>query len=298
MPSPHVTCPRCGYDLSGTPATWREVCPTTGRCAECGYDFQWHRVFTTAEHPWLFEYHWRRGPIRRFLLTILNAFRPRRFWRNVGLSDPVYLLPATIVAWMCAVLGFLVFALTIGVVEHRLAWSRAGRLSRRLEIIGDVLAAAPAAILNWLPGLVVAMLAMPVVFALIPATLSHARVKRSHIARIFIYSLVAPTCVAILWTGLYCGVHLAGFHDLEDWLDPREWARYPPISPSVARNLVIGLMPGLLLALACVTWMTMWWYRACCDYLQLDRPRTIVGVLALVLLLASIAAESVRWAPP
>ena len=47
-------CPRCGYDLRGAIETWREQCPLTGRCNECGLDIKWAEVL----HPEKFEPLW------------------------------------------------------------------------------------------------------------------------------------------------------------------------------------------------------------------------------------------------
>lgn len=34
-------CPRCGYDLHGIFVSWRESCPRSGNCSECGLAFDW-----------------------------------------------------------------------------------------------------------------------------------------------------------------------------------------------------------------------------------------------------------------
>lgn len=44
-------CPRCGYDLGGQVATWREACPLEGSCPECGATFAWGKVFYGYREP-------------------------------------------------------------------------------------------------------------------------------------------------------------------------------------------------------------------------------------------------------
>ena len=90
-------CPRCAYDLSGTIAAWTDRCPLEGQCAECGLEFAWDRVLALAEHPWLFEYHWRRRPLYRLARTWFAALRPHRFWREVRMTDPIKLRPLGVV---------------------------------------------------------------------------------------------------------------------------------------------------------------------------------------------------------
>lgn len=39
-------CPRCGYDLRGTIATWMQQCPLEGQCTECGLRFEWRELMS------------------------------------------------------------------------------------------------------------------------------------------------------------------------------------------------------------------------------------------------------------
>ncbi len=82
-------CPRCGYDLRGAIATWREACPLRGTCTECGLAFQWAEVLVPGkfEPPWCVEYV---KPLRRFgwawVQTVARSGRPFLFWSTLKMS--------------------------------------------------------------------------------------------------------------------------------------------------------------------------------------------------------------------
>ncbi|MEW6250763.1 MAG: hypothetical protein AB1716_08955 [Planctomycetota bacterium] len=73
-------CLRCGYNLRMLPQP---------RCPECGLEFVWAEVIEAAREPLdcpLFEYNWRRRPVRSFFGTLGRAFVPWRLWRNLRLA--------------------------------------------------------------------------------------------------------------------------------------------------------------------------------------------------------------------
>ena len=41
-------CPRCGYDLGGVVAIFRDSCPLEGTCSECGMALRWGEVSCPA----------------------------------------------------------------------------------------------------------------------------------------------------------------------------------------------------------------------------------------------------------
>lgn len=83
-------CPRCGYNLRGLPQP---------RCPECGREFEWVELVTGAqtetESP-LFEYQWRRRPVRSFLVTVGASILPIRFWYDASLFARPRLGPLTL----------------------------------------------------------------------------------------------------------------------------------------------------------------------------------------------------------
>lgn len=91
-PSTPIRCPRCGYDQRGPVETWRESCPLTGICTECGLEFRWAEVLRPDkfEPQWCVEYE----PKKRRLLWAAwrTAFRsciPWRFWSGLKMSDGI-----------------------------------------------------------------------------------------------------------------------------------------------------------------------------------------------------------------
>lgn len=75
-----LRCPRCEYNLRML---------TTPRCPECGLEFGWRELISAKaderECP-VFEYQWRRRPVRSFLCTFGLALLPWRLWRIVRLE--------------------------------------------------------------------------------------------------------------------------------------------------------------------------------------------------------------------
>jgi hypothetical protein len=82
-------CPRCGYDLTGQVASWRERCPMRDVCSECGGEFFSPEVMRRMEFgPMsLFEHAPRlRGwaGVQAFTDTSGLVFLPRTLWRVIG----------------------------------------------------------------------------------------------------------------------------------------------------------------------------------------------------------------------
>lgn len=85
----NAKCPRCSYDLRGAIETWKEQCPLSGRCAECGLEVKWAEVLCPEkfEPQWCVEF----APFRKRLLqscgkTFIRSFWPFRFWSMLKMS--------------------------------------------------------------------------------------------------------------------------------------------------------------------------------------------------------------------
>ncbi len=76
-----VLCSRCAYNLKTL---------TAPRCPECGLEFVWRDVIGvgSAGNSLLFEYAWRRKPLRAWLWTAMLGLFPGRFWRRVPVHAP------------------------------------------------------------------------------------------------------------------------------------------------------------------------------------------------------------------
>ncbi len=291
MIRPSAECPRCGYNLDGTVSTWTKQCPIRGRCNECGFEFDWHRVFVLTVHPWLFEYHWRRRPFSGFLQTVICAFRPRRFWREVRLTDPVHLMPAAVVTGLLALAGAVLLITTLVLPQYLWRLSNGfpvGASFWRDEILETTLRM-PRTFMRLMPGLPVALFAMPVIFALIPTTLRQARVRRGHIVRIFFYSLIVPITLTCAWFAVHLVLNIIGLDRLSGPINPFHWRGH--VGASVRTTFLFQLLPGMALVLPCTLWMANWWYLACRRYLQLQQPGRVAVLLSVILVLLSTIVE-------
>ncbi len=295
MARPSAECPRCGYNLDGTVSTWTKQCPIRGRCNECGLEFDWHRVFVLTVHPWLFEYHWRRKPLSRFVQTVLYAFRPRRFWREVRLTDPVHLWPAAVVASVIATVA-LILSLSSFVLHDFVYWGNwtgAQGWSYWLQTTWEAVQSLLRYVFYVMPGLAVALFAMPAIFALIPTTLRQSKVRKGHIFRIFLYSLVAPLGVGCLWCITFLALMSMGMDATAEVFDPFYWKWR--VGEFASTNIVYSPFPGAALFTPCVLWMAIWWYLACKHYLKLPKPGLVVATLTVVLFLSAAVVDSLVW---
>lgn len=101
-------CPRCGYDLTGQIATWKDECPVTGTCPECGLVARWYTVLLQEDHPnWFVEKRVDGGTSRRVLdmafrfmpravRTFIRLGLPHRFWRHIPLGGTISLWRAAL----------------------------------------------------------------------------------------------------------------------------------------------------------------------------------------------------------
>jgi len=87
-PTAPSECPRCGYDLRGVVAAWRDSCPVAGCCGECGLAFAWSQVLGPDATPRWFVESRRR---HRFsgVRTLSRSLLPWRFWRRIQMTMPV-----------------------------------------------------------------------------------------------------------------------------------------------------------------------------------------------------------------
>jgi hypothetical protein len=294
--APH--CPRCGYDLVGDVATWRDSCPLAGTCTECGLLLEWGRVFAISVHPWLFEYHWRRGPLRRLASTALHALAPRSFWRDVRMTDPIHLRPAACVALAC--IGAALLAVFARSVQIQVGWTRflasqrAGGLRAWLAVFADAAVDAPLRILSDGGTLLIALAAMPLLFLLLPATLRRARVRRAHVLRIWIYSLVCPALLGATYLAVYVSAAAFGAHGFARAIDPWRWIPWRAAQQSIDLMVLRALLPRLFLVAIFLAWVVPWWWIAGDRYLKLERPGAIAVLLGTIVALAATLVETLR----
>ncbi len=297
-------CPRCNYDLGGTIGLWEEegCCPLLGKCSECGLDFEWSLVLAVSEHPWLYEYHDRSGRYRRFKQTLRMTYQPARFWREVALTDPVYVgrlwvVPLVLIGVIIFFWGAIWCWAFIEWYEAVKVFSRFGlpEAMRRFTLNGgehlsEFWDNEWESVLRW--GMLapfISTLVMMLSFVCLPVSIRRAKVAKRHLLRVGLYTLVPMLPLLIGWAVL--DVLLQWFNVLSD--EP-----------------VLGLRNGCGFLIVCLLiplwlhWQATCWTLACEHYLKLPHAKaigrllTIISGLAIMILIAYEAVELVgasRW---
>lgn len=287
--SAEVLCQRCGYDLRGTIASWRESCPMEGRCAECGLEFEWSWMFRQRLHPWLFEHQWRRRHIISAARTMLASCRPGRLTREITLMHPVRLRP--LVALLAAL------ALTIGIIRvggfayatlmvggvWRTAWV-GSRLSGglrevlRMEAVEFAIYVASVALLA------------PLAFLVIPASLQRVRVRPMHVVRMWLYLLIGLASIILLPSLVQSAWFLIFAQDTPRWMRPGDWRIVPFSRGDHWAKLVFvdTVRPVWVIA---VLWTWHWWRVICRDYLRLPDATLTATLLTTIVALASYLVQ-------
>ncbi len=120
VPAFDLICRYCEYHLFGLRRT---------RCPECGKRFTWAEVLTDyhGRRHGLFEYQWRRSPLRSLGATWLKALDPRSLWRLIDIHSPPNVKPLTVMA-LAAIVVFAVLApACVGATNWLSAWICNGR---------------------------------------------------------------------------------------------------------------------------------------------------------------------------
>jgi len=190
-------CPRCGYNLQGSVSTWIKAgcCPFFGQCSECGLKLSWRDVFVESDHPWLFEYHWRRKPIQSFLKTIRLAFKPSVFWQNITMSDKMS-LRVQVMILLISLLMLLITRVALNIVSHNVL-RPAGSVTYYLDLLDQW---------NWgtfswhmvlgidFQSIIMIVFCWSFVlilcFSFLPVSIRRSKVRRIHLVRVVVYSLL------------------------------------------------------------------------------------------------------------
>jgi hypothetical protein len=288
-------CPRCDYDLAGAVAAWRDSCPLTGTCSECGLDLEWARVLREQRvPPWSFEHAMtdRRG---RFFQTVQMTFRPSTLWRGMDLSYRirwprlVFLLVTGI-----AILHGLAGAVVVGAcaIDPSIQWP----LYRRgwtFPVTFDWWDALRTALWPYQPHrrswgenpvhpavlhvLLTAAL-MALAFQALPVTLRRAKVRQRHIWRVWMYSLIPIPVLLSLW-----GVAIWSVFHFPALLWPATGQKPGWRHPLPLQALEWAQShDGAILMLAAGAWLWSWWSMACGHYLKLPRSRAVSAVMLLM----------------
>jgi hypothetical protein len=276
--TPAPECPRCGYDLSGAAGAWKDSCPLTGICSECGLDFQWRDIFTQRllGPRWSFE-HGPRISHQRWLGTSSRALTPWRLWSGLQLFHDIRAARLFIFAasWLVLMhlgsIGAAVFsppawgpprALLSPETLDLVVWPYGGSIGYGSVSVDMVLE--PLAIWTFTQ-----VLLLPVAMLVLGDSLRKCRVRRAHLLR--------GACLSVAW-----GV--AGFAFLVCvTLGVSAFVRYSPFVSSTLRDtlatiLLIALFPLLQL---------LWWRSFITRYLRLPHAFAVAFLMALIAALAA-----------
>ncbi len=272
-------CPRCGYDLSGTVASWSGQCPVDGVCSECGLGFGWRDVLSPVfnREARLFE-HCATRRLANFRHTLVRSLRPWSFWRWVRMEHDIDLRRAWFVGIMGAgithaavsailMLGILAVLFIIWLAERQWWWYEAQWATIQVAWplgwadnwgLDAVLSPVGVAIILW-------PLAVPLGYCFLGETFRRARVRGVHLWRITAYTLpalplllgVQTLIITIAW-----GIDVLGV-----WLT---WWDELTASGWLAVYLGIGL------------WLLLCWGHATQRYLRLPNPWLVAFVMVFM----------------
>lgn len=287
--SEEVLCPRCGYDLRGAIASWRESCPMEGRCAECGLEFEWSWMFRQRLHPWLFEHQWRRLHLFSAGRTMLASCRPGRLTREITLMHPVRLWPLVLLLATLALtiapirlFGLFYAMLNAGVLRGRAWWS-----SRFPHGYGGIVRMEAQDFAVFVA--TVALLA-PLAFLVIPASLQRVRVRPAHVVRQWLYLLIGLASIVLLLSLVQSAWFFIFAQDTPRWMRPGDWRIVPIARGDHWAKLVFVDTVRPVWAIA-VLWTWHWWRVICRDYLRLPDATLTATLLTTIVALASYLVQ-------
>jgi hypothetical protein len=294
------SCPRCGYDQSGTVETWTDRCPVYGQCPECGTRFEWAVLLdpTRVDLPWLVE-HTRGwwGLVRRTPGMVGRLVWPRWFWRPVGIHARIRLW--WLACWCVGTLLIVHLLTGVGLAFAELQsfglWyppNVAVSADDRAEVLFDAFAKPwlDAEVVRWLPAqsllsgvtslsvsfervpiLLMAILAFSVMWVVnltvMPVTRRAAKLRAAHVVRAAIISVwVALLSVELERVAEAC------------------WAAWP----GTAVGSVIRIVLPTLQVFAFV-WTAVWWGSAARTAWSLPQARLTIVLTTLAGLLAAAA---------
>lgn len=268
-----------------------------GRCAECGLEFEWWRIHSHVTHPWLFEYHWRKRPIRSLVRTIATMCRPRRFWSSIDLTDPVHLGWVFLLAFMAVAAPVFLRLVASGACLFALEHYRAsnpsyGSYSTPTRLVREALSTSfwvqdskyfYSSDISWLISLPqvalwwFALVWIPLTalcFRLIPVSLHRLRVRPAHIRRIAGYGVAWMMLLPVALAAIEIIASVANGASI--WFFGKElyWGSlwgFP---------MTIGPLPTLPLLFAPLAYW--WWASACRYYLKLPDSRLVAALLTLL----------------
>lgn len=281
----HGECPRCGYDLSGVVAAWKDACDLEGVCSECGLRFWWKEILAPSRlgPGWSFE-HGGKPSWRRWLRTAGRSLWPGALWRSLRLGHDVRFSRLALFA-LVALAVFHMGTLAAVVINHNffgnysmITYRDSSPWDAALWPYGQEVIFGTASTYDGMEPVLLVALApavfMPLAMLVLGQTFRAARVRRRHLARGFVYSL--PVSLVAFWVGV---------SGVLTWiaLPYVPIAIYQPAPPG-ARLIVVG---ALLLG---PVFVGVWWYFFVSRYLRLRHPLAVTILMLVVATLATAVA--------
>lgn len=250
-------CPRCGYDLRGTIASWLDSCPLSGTCTECGLELAWARLL----HPsvlgpnWCIEYYRMAAEIPvRMWRTFLMTLQPGRLWRDLEMIHQCR--PKRIALF----LGLLLSAAAFWCCGSSFAAILFGTWHEVPSSV--VMCPLLAALLH---------LTVPVGFVAIPVSIRRAKVRVIHLARVTLYGLTWLAWFFVLpivvWLLTIVEVH----------------SRIDLGTVRVLRLSIVGS------AIMMVPALVVWWSQAIGNHLKIPHAQGVAAAIVALSVLVLLA---------
>lgn len=304
MTAPDFLCPRCGYDLTGLIAGWKDHCPLRGKCSECGHDFSWGDLLDPGRKiPWWSFEHARRRIVRAWVSTLARTLVPWRFWTLIRLEFPFR--PARLAVLVAAAAlamhagynaVYMLYRAILGVppvggkraspffsIEDvfYMLWPRTllGEASLYISPNYWYMSSGKTPAVTWC--VLAAWAITPATFALLPETLGAAKVRARHLIRAAGYELPALLTLATLP------------YMTPDLLTVSQtlavaFGTSIPFTTTVPIELAMETYGWRTTGLLMVAWHAWWWHWACKRYLLLPRPTSVALAMCLVAILAAL----------
>ncbi len=260
VPLDELQCLQCGYQLRGLQEP---------RCPECGERFTWPEILeeVSRRRQPLFEYRWRRTPLRSFARTWLLALRPRSFWRRIDIHQPPAVGALLLMVVAGSIATWLILSMGLG-IRSWLAVASNTPVPLRIYLPSDLVIRI-GRVLAYLPGCDFAKTYMLwVAFGLASLlvfrqSMRKYKVRTVHVVRVWAYShsFIVPT-VAIMFAA-------AGLVDLL-------------ITGDLVRE-ICNVLPVVLFGFA--SWSVRQGYA---DYLHMPHAAAVAIVSQIVAILAML----------
>jgi len=295
QPREKPDCPRCGYDLSAMPPSWKESCPLEGVCSECGLEFAWGEVFDeeSVAPEWLIESNGALArPVGVLALLRKMAF-PFKFWSEIGLHAPFR--PLRIAA---LILFFFLVTYTIcigfGLVQSQLQKFPVADVTGAISIQWSRFFSTWGSSYNrvsWPPlgrvydlelkPLVLWFLIAPVPLLALYASRRVERFKWRHVLRAWGYSMLFVCALACVLLVRQSAMQLLG---------PAGAMRVGWIPQNGLVRVLLWDDPSWhkgKITVLCAVWLVLFWWAFFWKYLKLKHPIYVAGSMLLISLLVT-----------